>query len=102
MCSLESGEVQYFPNQNMHLENSTCSDNPTSHQGIYKEFSRTTVIAKDNFRNGSLQFCKIDTTLYFFTSPDKARFRELDLSCLHWLDFGNLEMKLLVFHGTSI
>ncbi|XP_013358567.1 PREDICTED: uncharacterized protein LOC102022594 isoform X3 [Chinchilla lanigera] len=33
---------------------------------------------------------------------DKAKFEELDLSCLHWLDFGNLEMELLEFQESSI
>ncbi|XP_013377247.1 PREDICTED: uncharacterized protein LOC102014543 [Chinchilla lanigera] len=33
---------------------------------------------------------------------DKAIFEELDLSCLYWLDCGNLEMELLEFQESSI
>ncbi|KAM3856860.1 protein FAM98A isoform 5-T8 [Vipera latastei] len=37
------------------------------------------------------------------SSPlDKAKFEELDLSCLHWLHLGNLEMELLEFQESSI
>ncbi|MEE6518924.1 hypothetical protein FKM82_030246 [Ascaphus truei] len=49
-----------------------------------------------------LQFRKMETTLCFLTSPDKAKCEELDLSCLHWLDLENLEMELLEFQESSI
>ena len=92
----ESGQLKYFPNLKMHLEISTTfTDNPTSHQEICEEFSSIVTAAKENFRNRFLQFRKMETTLCFLTSPDKAKFEEFDLSCLHWLDFGNLEMELL-------
>ncbi|XP_060548259.1 general transcription factor II-I repeat domain-containing protein 2A-like [Pantherophis guttatus] len=100
---LESGQLKYFPNLKRHLENSTTfGDNPTSHQEIYKEFSSIIAAAKVNFSNRFLQFRKMETTLAFLTSPDKAKFEELDLSCLHWLDLGNLEMELLEFQESSI
>ncbi|KAM3848206.1 general transcription factor II-I repeat domain-containing protein 2A-like [Vipera latastei] len=100
---LESGQLKYFPNLKMHLENfTTFADNPTSHQEIYKEFSSIVAAAKVNFNNRFLQFRKMETTLSFLTSPDKAKFEELDLSCLHWLDLGNLEMELLEFQENSI
>ncbi|XP_058040443.1 endoplasmic reticulum membrane adapter protein XK isoform X1 [Ahaetulla prasina] len=100
---IEKGQLKYFPNLKMHLENSTTfADNPKSHQEIYKEFSSTVAAAKVNFSNRFLQFCKMETILCFLTSPDKAKFEELDLSCLHWLDLGNLEMELLEFQESSI
>ncbi|XP_058015002.1 protein FAM200A-like [Ahaetulla prasina] len=99
---LESGQLKYFPNLKMHLQNSTFADNPTSRQEIYKEFSSIVAAAKVNFSNRFLQFRKMETTLGFLTSPDKAKFEELDLSCLHWLDIGNLEMELLEFQESSI
>ncbi|XP_048344612.1 general transcription factor II-I repeat domain-containing protein 2A-like [Sphaerodactylus townsendi] len=99
---LESGQLKYFPNLKMHLENSKFADNPTSHQEIYKEFSSIVAAAKVNFNKRFLQFRKMETTLCFLTYPDKARFEELDLSCLHWLDLGNLEMELLEFQKSSI
>ncbi|XP_026578977.1 general transcription factor II-I repeat domain-containing protein 2-like [Pseudonaja textilis] len=100
---LKSGQLKYFPNLKMHLENaSTFADNPTSHQKIYKEFSSIVAAAKVNFNNRFLQFRKMETTLYFLTSPDKAKFEELDLSCLRWLDLENLEMELLEFQENSM
>ncbi|XP_013358565.1 PREDICTED: general transcription factor II-I repeat domain-containing protein 2A-like isoform X1 [Chinchilla lanigera] len=99
---LESGQLKYFPNLKIHLDNTTFSDHPTSHQEIYKEFSSLVAAAKANISNRFLQFHKMETTLCFLTSPDKAKFEELDLSCLHWLDFGNLEMELLEFQESSI
>lgn len=100
---LESEELKYFPNVKKHLENSTTfTDNPTSHQEIYKEFSSIVAAAEENFSNRFLQFRKMETTLCFLTSPDKAKFEELDLSCLQWLDIGNLEMELLEFQESSI
>lgn len=69
---------------------------------IYKEFSSIIAIAKENFSNRFLQFRKMETTLCFLTSPEKAKCKELDLSCLHWLDLGNLEMELLKFQESSI
>ncbi|XP_026538860.1 general transcription factor II-I repeat domain-containing protein 2A-like [Notechis scutatus] len=99
---LESGELKYFPNLKMHLENSTFADNPTSHQEIYKEFSSIVAAAKVNLSNRFLQFRKLETTLCFLTSPDKAEFEELDLSCLGWLDLGNLEMELIEFQESSL
>nr|DBA15625.1 TPA: hypothetical protein GDO54_004814 [Pyxicephalus adspersus] len=99
---LESGLLKYFPNLKKHLEKSTTfADNSTSHQEIYKEFSSIVAAAKENFSNRFLQFCKMETTLCFLTSPDKAKFEELDLSCLHWLDLGNLETELLEFQESS-
>ncbi|CAH2327763.1 Hypothetical predicted protein [Pelobates cultripes] len=44
----------------------------------------------------------METTLYFLTSPDKAKYEALDISCLHWLDLGNLEIELLEFQESSI
>ncbi|XP_034288864.1 general transcription factor II-I repeat domain-containing protein 2A-like [Pantherophis guttatus] len=100
---LESGQLKYFPNLKMHLENfTTFADNPTSHQEIYKEFSSIVAAAKVNFRNRFLHFRKMETTLCFLTSPDKAEFEELDLSCVHWLDLENLEMELLEFQESSM
>ncbi|XP_039196835.1 general transcription factor II-I repeat domain-containing protein 2A-like [Crotalus tigris] len=99
---LESGQLKYFPNLKMHLENSTIADKPTSHQEIYKEFSSIVAAAKVNFNNRFLQFRKIEITLCFLTSPDKAKFEELDLSYLHWLDLENLEMELVEFQENSI
>ncbi|XP_034277662.1 uncharacterized protein LOC117668096 isoform X2 [Pantherophis guttatus] len=100
---LESGQLKYFPNLKKHLESSTSfADNPTSHQEIYKEFSSIVAAAKVNFSNRFLQFRKMETTLYFLTSPDKAKFEELDLSCLNWLDLENLEMELLEFQENRI
>uniref|UniRef100_A0A8C6VI95 General transcription factor II-I repeat domain-containing protein 2A n=1 Tax=Naja naja TaxID=35670 RepID=A0A8C6VI95_NAJNA len=100
---LESGQLKYFPNLKMHLENSTTfADNPTSHQEIYKEFSSIVAAAKMNLSNRFLQFRKLETTLCFLTSPDKAEFEELDLSCLDWLDLGNLEMELIEFQESSL
>ncbi|XP_040193351.1 general transcription factor II-I repeat domain-containing protein 2B-like [Rana temporaria] len=99
---LESGQLKYFPNLKMHLENSTTfTDNPNHHE-IYKEFSSIIAVAKENFGNRFVQFRKMETTLSFLTSPDKAKFEELDLSCLHWLDLENLEMELLEFQESSI
>ncbi|KAM5138157.1 general transcription factor II-I repeat domain-containing protein 2A-like [Mantella aurantiaca] len=52
---LKSGQLKYFPNLKMHLENSTTfADNPTNHQEIYKEFSSIVATAKVNF---STDFC---------------------------------------------
>ncbi|XP_013919890.1 PREDICTED: general transcription factor II-I repeat domain-containing protein 2-like [Thamnophis sirtalis] len=100
---LESGQLKYFPNLKRHFENSaTFAGNPTSRQEIYKEFSSIVAAAMMNFSNRFLQFRKMETTLCFLTSPDKAKFEELDLSCLHWLDLGNLEMELLEFQESSI
>ncbi|MEE6512968.1 hypothetical protein FKM82_020363 [Ascaphus truei] len=99
---LESGQLKYFPNLKMYLENSTIfTDNPNHHE-IYKEFSSIIAVAKENFSNRFLQFRKMETTLCFLTSPDKAKCEELDLSCLHWLDLENLEMELLEFQESSI
>ena len=39
----------------------------------------------------------MERTLYFLTFPDKTKFYDVDLSCLHWLDPQNLEMELLEF-----
>ncbi|XP_032064308.1 uncharacterized protein LOC116502537 [Thamnophis elegans] len=100
---LESGQLKYFPNLKIYLENSTTfADNPTSHQEIYKEFSSIVAAAKVGFTNRFLEFRKMETTLCFLTSPDKAKFEELDLSCLHWLDLENLEMELLEFQESSM
>ncbi|XP_072282287.1 general transcription factor II-I repeat domain-containing protein 2-like isoform X2 [Pyxicephalus adspersus] len=99
---LESGLLKYFTNLKTHLENSTFADKPTSYQEIYKEFSSIVAAVKVNFSNRFLQFHKMETTLCFLTSPDKANFEELDLSCLHWLDLENLEMELLEFQESSI
>ncbi|XP_070614862.1 general transcription factor II-I repeat domain-containing protein 2A-like [Erythrolamprus reginae] len=100
---LESGQLKYFPNLKMHLENPTrFADNPASHQEIYKEFSSIVATAKVNFSNRFVQFHKMETTLHFLTFPDKAEFEELDLSCLHWLDLENLEMELLEFQESSM
>ena len=65
---LESGQLKYFPNLKMHLENSTFADNPTSHQEIYKEFSSIVAAAKVNFSNRFLQFRKMETTLFSYFS----------------------------------
>ena len=87
----------------MHLQNSiTFSDNPTSHQEIYKEFSCIVAAAKENFNNRFVQFPKMESTLCFLTSPGKATFEALDLTCLFWFDLGNLEMELLEFQESSI
>ena len=87
----------------MHLQNSiTFTDNPISHQEICKEFSSIVAAAKENFGNKFVQFRKMETPLCFLTSPDKAKFEERDLSCLLWLDLGNLEMELLEFQESSI
>ncbi|XP_034262212.1 general transcription factor II-I repeat domain-containing protein 2-like [Pantherophis guttatus] len=99
---LESGQLKSFPNLKMHLENSTFADNPTSHQEIYKEFSSIVATAKMNLSNRFLQFRNMETTLCFLTSPDKVDFKELDLSCLHWLDLENLEMELVEFQENSM
>ncbi|XP_005409605.1 PREDICTED: general transcription factor II-I repeat domain-containing protein 2A-like [Chinchilla lanigera] len=100
---LNSGQLKYFPHLKMHLGNSTtCADSPSSHQEICKEFARVVAAAEENLGNRFLQFRKMETTLCFLTSPDKARFEELDLSCLRWLDYGNLEMELLEFQESSI
>ncbi|XP_012928620.1 protein FAM200A-like isoform X1 [Heterocephalus glaber] len=99
---LESGQLKYFPNLKMHLEKSAFADRFTSCQEIYKEFSSMVAAAKENFSNRFSQFHKMETTLCFLTSPDKAKFEELDLSCLYWLDYGNLEMELLEFQESSI
>ncbi|KAM4694271.1 general transcription factor II-I repeat domain-containing protein 2A-like [Discoglossus pictus] len=100
---IESGQLKYFPNLKIHLENSTIfTDNPPSHQEIHKELSSIVAAAKENFSNRFLQFRKMETTLYFLTSPDKAKYEELDISCLHWLDLENLEMELLEFQESSI
>ena len=87
----------------MHLENSaTFADNLTSHQEIYEEFSSFVAAAQMNFSKKFLQFRKMKTTLRFLTFPDQAKFEELHLSCLHWLDLENLEMELLEFQENSI
>lgn len=100
---LESGQLKYFPKLKMHLENSAAfTDNPINHQEIGKEFSHIVAAAKGNFSQSFLQFCKMEITLCFLTSPDKAKFEELDLSCLHWMDLENLEMELLEFQESSI
>ncbi|XP_071969601.1 general transcription factor II-I repeat domain-containing protein 2-like [Engystomops pustulosus] len=100
---LETGELKYFPNLKDHLENcTTFADNPTSHQDVYNEFSNVVAVAKVNFSKRFVQFCKMEATLRFLTSPDKAQFEELSLSCLHWLDLGNLEMELLEFQENSM
>ncbi|XP_058027186.1 general transcription factor II-I repeat domain-containing protein 2-like [Ahaetulla prasina] len=100
---VESGQLKYFPNLKMHLEKSTTlADNPPSRQEICKEFSSVVAAAKVNFSNRFIQFRKMETTLGFLTSPDKAEFEELDLSCLHWLDLGNLEMELVEFQESSM
>ncbi|XP_070622950.1 general transcription factor II-I repeat domain-containing protein 2A-like [Erythrolamprus reginae] len=95
---LESGQLKSFPNLKMHLENSTMfTNNPANHQEIYKEFSSIVAAAKVNFSNRFLQFHNMERTLRFLTFPEKAEFKELDISCLHWLDLENLEMELLDF-----
>ncbi|KAM4048853.1 general transcription factor II-I repeat domain-containing protein 2-like [Anomaloglossus baeobatrachus] len=99
---IESGQLKYFPNLKMHLENSTFVDSLTSHQEIYKEFSSIVQAAKVNFSNRFLQFRKMETTLCFLTFPERAKFEDIDLSCLQWLDLGNLEMELLEFQESSI
>ncbi|XP_023567860.1 general transcription factor II-I repeat domain-containing protein 2A isoform X2 [Octodon degus] len=99
---LENGQLKYFPSLKMHLENCTFTDSPVNCQEIYKEFSSIVAAAKKNFSNRFLQFRRMETTLGFLTSPDRAKFEELDLSCLHWLDCGNLEMELLEFQESSI
>ncbi|KAM8927714.1 general transcription factor II-I repeat domain-containing protein 2B-like [Pelodytes ibericus] len=100
---IESGQLKYFPNLKIHLENSTIfTDNPPSHQEIHKELSSIVAATKENFSNRFLQFQKMETTLYFLTSPDKAKYEELDISCLHWLDLEKREMELLEFQESSI
>lgn len=99
---LASGQLKYFPNLKIHLENSTqFADNRSSHEEINREFLSIIAGAKDNFNNRFLQFRQMETTMCFLTSPDKSKFEELDLSCLHWLDFDNLEMELLEFQESS-
>jgi len=44
----------------------------------------------------------METTLRFLTFPDQAKFQELDLSCLYWLDLENLEMELLEFQENTM
>ncbi|KAG9485345.1 hypothetical protein GDO78_008432 [Eleutherodactylus coqui] len=100
---LESGQLKYFPSLNRHLDNSTTfADNSASHREIYKEFSSIVGAAKVNLNNRFSQFRKLETTLYFLTSPDKAKCEDLDLSSLQSLDLGNLEMELLEFQENSI
>ncbi|XP_032064570.1 SCAN domain-containing protein 3-like [Thamnophis elegans] len=100
---LGGGQLKYFPNLKLHLENSVMfAGNPRSHREIYKEFSGIVAAAKVNLSNRFLQFRKMETTLGFLTSPDKAKFEELDLSHLHWLDLENLEMELLEFQENSM
>ncbi|XP_035233299.1 general transcription factor II-I repeat domain-containing protein 2B-like [Stegodyphus dumicola] len=99
---LLSGQTKYFPNLKMHLENSTqFAHNPSSHEEIYMEFFSIVAAAKENFNGIFLQFCQMETTMCFLTSPDKSKFEELNLSCLEWLDFENLEMELLEFQESS-
>ncbi|XP_072006342.1 general transcription factor II-I repeat domain-containing protein 2-like [Engystomops pustulosus] len=100
---LETGQLKYFPNLKDHLENcTTFADNPTSHQDVYNEFSNVVAVAKVNFSKRFVQFRKMEATLRFLTSPDKAQFEELSLSCLHWLDLGNLKLELLEFQENSM
>ncbi|XP_066461121.1 general transcription factor II-I repeat domain-containing protein 2B-like [Eleutherodactylus coqui] len=100
---LESGQLKYFPSLKRHLDNSTTfADNSAIHRQIYKDFSSIVGAAKVNFNNRFSQFRKLETTLYFLTSPDKAKFEDLDFSCLQSLDLGNLEMELLEFQENSI
>ncbi|XP_076352700.1 general transcription factor II-I repeat domain-containing protein 2B-like [Tachypleus tridentatus] len=95
---IEGGELKYFPNLKMHLENSTTfADCSLSKQEISKEFSSIIAVAKENFSNRFMQFRKIEKTLYFLTFPDKTEFEDLDLSCLHWLGLKTLEMELVEF-----
>ncbi|XP_010604765.1 general transcription factor II-I repeat domain-containing protein 2A-like [Fukomys damarensis] len=99
---LESGQLKYFPSLKMHLEHPAFAGDPTSLQERCKEFSSIVAAAKETFSDRFLQFRKMETALCFLTSPDKARFEGLDLSCLHWLDCGNLEMELLEFQESSM
>lgn len=99
---LASGQLKYFPNLKIHLENSTqFANNPSSREEINREFLSIITGAKDNFNNRFLQFRQMETTISFLISPDKSKFEELDLSYLHWLDFDNLEMELLEFQESS-
>lgn len=98
---LESGRLKYFPNLKMHLENSPFADSPSSQQETCKEFSRAVAIAKENFAERFLQFRKMETTLCFLRlqiKPDSKNW----ISCLRWLDYGNLEMELVEFQENSI
>ena len=99
---LASGQLKYFPNLKIHLENSTqFANNPSSREEINREFLSIITGAKDNFNNRFLQFRQMETTISFLISPDKSKFEELDLSYLHWLDFDNQEIKLLEFQESS-
>ena len=48
-----------------------------------------------------LQFSEMDN-LRFLTFPDQAKFEELGLSCIYWLDLENLEMELMEFQENPI
>lgn len=100
---LESGQLKYFPNLKIHLDDSTTFvDSNKNHQEIHKSYSTIVAEAKENFSKRFSQFRKMETTLSFITSPEKSTFEDLDLSCLQWLDIQNLEMELLEFQESSI
>jgi len=53
------GQLKYFPNLKMHLQNSTAfAGNLTSHQEIYEEFSNFVTAANVNFTKIFLHFVK--------------------------------------------
>ncbi|XP_076314661.1 general transcription factor II-I repeat domain-containing protein 2A-like [Tachypleus tridentatus] len=63
---IEGGELKYFPNLKMHLENSTTfADCSLSKQEISKEFSSIITVAKENFSNRFMQFRKIEKNSVF-------------------------------------
>ena len=78
---------------------SMCLDESTdtNHHASKRFFA-----CKQKISKRFLQFCKMETTLRFLTFPDQAKFQELDLSCLYWLDLENLEMELLEFQENTM
>ncbi|KAM3856858.1 protein FAM98A isoform 3-T6 [Vipera latastei] len=83
---LESGQLKYFPNLKMHLENSTTfADNHTSHQKIYKEFSSIVAAAKEKIEainqaianeyevRRKLLVKRLDVTVQSFGWSDRAK-----------------------------
>ena len=72
---VESGQLNYFPNLKVHMENSPAfADNTTSHQEIYVKFSSFVAAATVNFSKRFLQFRKLETTypaFWYFSNSSK-------------------------------
>ena len=75
---LEIGQLKYFPNLKMHLQNSTAFvDRLTSHQEIYEEFSNFVAAANVNVAKYFYIFLKWRQTYVFLLFQIKRNLSNL-------------------------